>query len=247
MNSGVAPLLIGFAAIGVLLIPIGMFFAARRLFERMRLRPRRGEGRGSEGQGADQGWVYRPRAQGDAGAEPPSSKARTGTGDPSPERQDDPALLRASLARRRTTLHFGSSSANVPRVRWEEDEPPHGAKDLPAVEQHRDAPLPEGPSNLVRSADVITDDTQRQAREVLEKAELEAQAVVAAAHDERTRILGELARECAAVEETRTKLSGFLAGVLDEIDATPSVHEPSADVHVLSEARDMKTAARADQ
>lgn len=245
MTSGVTPLLIGFAAIGLLLIPIGMFFAVRRLFERVRLRPRRGAGRGSDGQGTDQDWVYRPRTQGQARAEPPGSKARTGTASPSPEPPDDPALHRSSLARRRTTLHFGSSSANAPSVLREEGEPPHGATDLPAEEQHTDPLLPESRSNLVRSADAVTDDTQRQVRAVLEKAEFEAQAVVAAARDERTRILRELARECAAVEETRTKLSGFLTGVLDEIDATPSVHEPSADVHDLSEARDMKT-ARAD-
>ncbi len=87
----------------------------------------------------------------------------------------------------------------------------------------------------------------RRAREVLKEAELEARAVVAAAQGERARILTELAQECAAVEETRKKLSRFLTDVLDEVDDGRPGDGSRDNVLELDEARGMRTAASADQ
>ena len=90
-------------------------------------------------------------------------------------------------------------------------------------------------------------DGSLQAHDVLEEADLEAKAIVAAAQAERTERLTELARDLAAIEETRTKLSRFLTDVLEEIDDTRSADGSRDNVHQLGEARDMKTAASADQ
>jgi hypothetical protein len=78
----------------------------------------------------------------------------------------------------------------------------------------------------------ITADARRQAQERLEEAELEARALVTAAG--------------SALEETRKKLSGFLADVLGEVEGAPATSEGTANVHDLDEVRGARTAS-ADQ
>jgi hypothetical protein len=201
MTSGLAPLVIGFAVVGLLLIPIALFFAFRRIFKGIRLRPKRGSAGGSDGRAATQDWVYRPRA--------------------------------------RATLHVGDNGSDTA-----EDDGPRGTEEAPADSNARVAQPRE---RQLDRTEATGDETQRQARELLEEAEREAKAVVAAAQGERTRILTELARDYSAVEETRTELAQFLTDVLDEIDGTRPAGEPSDNVHELGEARGMKKAASADQ
>lgn len=70
MSPEVAPLLVGFAAAGMLLIAIGIVLAVRRQLERMRLRPQWRPSRVSEGWATSQEWVYRPRVPREVRAEP---------------------------------------------------------------------------------------------------------------------------------------------------------------------------------
>ena len=64
MSPEFAPLLIGFAASGMLLVVIGIVLAIRRLLERSRLRSEPRRSRGYEGWATSQEWVYRPRVPG---------------------------------------------------------------------------------------------------------------------------------------------------------------------------------------
>jgi hypothetical protein len=185
MTSGIPPLLVGFAAAALLLIPVALLLAFRRFLERMRLRPKRRGGPAPAGAAVRREWMYRSRARGRA-------TFGLGAGNPGSARSD-----------------------------------PHDGR-------------PEGPEESPA-------DGSRQTQEVLEEADLEAKAIVAAAQAERTERLTELARDLAAIEETRTKLSRFLTDVLEEIDDTRSADGSRDNVHQLGEARDMKTAASADQ
>jgi hypothetical protein len=187
MSSDIAPLVIGFAAVGLLLIPIGMIFVLRRLVERWRLRSRRGGAQRSEGW-ANRDWVYGPRT-------------------PRPARTE--------------------------------------AKSLTAAEPHDEPPVRERDTD-VRSAHTTNDEAEREALEVLERARLEAEEVVATARIERARILTDLTRECAAVEEARAALATFLAGVLEQIEDAPAAGRPAATVHPLSDARRMRASTHAD-
>jgi len=83
----------------------------------------------------------------------------------------------------------------------------------------------------------ITEDAQRQSRDLLEKAELEAARIVAGAGQERAWLVDELARERSVLEETRTRLSGFLADVLDEVEVPLATSEGSANDRDPGEAR----------
>jgi hypothetical protein len=187
MSSDIAPLLIGFAAVGLLLIPIGMIFVARRLVERWRLRARRGGARGSEGW-TNRDWVYGPRT-------------------PRPARTE--------------------------------------AKPLTAAEPHDEPPARENAADLW-SSHTAADEDEREARDALERARLEAEEIVATARKERTRILTDLTRECAAVEEARGALATFLAGVLEEIENAPAAGRPAATVHPLSDARSVRASTHGD-
>ena len=91
MSSDVAPLLVGFAVVGLLLVLIGTILAIRRLVERMRLRPRERQTR-TQGGAASQEWVYRPRAGREGRAEPSGGRtiatdggARSSSADRRPE------------------------------------------------------------------------------------------------------------------------------------------------------------------
>jgi hypothetical protein len=78
-------------------------------------------------------------------------------------------------------------------------------------------------------------------------AERAAAAIVAAARAKRAELLTDLARDCAAVEETRRELSRLLTEVLEEIDRGGAVGMTSHNVHQLEEARGVRTAASAEQ
>jgi len=223
MSSDVAPLLIGFAAVGMLLILIGIVLATRGLFERIRLRPRRRSGGGPEGWGTSQEWVYRSRAprEGRAQLPHPTSKAEATAGGPTADHQGSPAAIEE--AQRRAEEMLAAAERGSESLRRESQE----------EVEHR--------------AVEITEDARRQARELLEAAELEAKEIVVAAGQERARLLNELARERAVVEETRTRLSTFLVDVLEEVEGPPAASEGPANVRDLSEARGVRTSAGADQ
>jgi hypothetical protein len=95
MSSVVAPLLIGFAAAGLLLVVIGIVLAIRRLFERVRLSSGRRRSRESEDWATSQEWVYRTRVPREMRAESPGpmSKAEVSVGEPSADRQGSLAAV----------------------------------------------------------------------------------------------------------------------------------------------------------
>lgn len=153
MSSEVAPLLIGFAAAGMLLVVIGIVLAARRLYEQLRLRSARLRSRESEGWATRQEWIYRPRVPREARSEPldPTSKAEAGFGDPSADRQS--SLDAVEEARRKAELM------------------------LAATERRCDRLLRESEAEAERRADEIIEDALRQASELLGEVELEVENV----------------------------------------------------------------------
>ena len=66
------------------------------------------------------------------------------------------------------------------------------------------------------------------------------------ARHERTRLVEELARERSVLEETRTRLSGFLTDALEEVGTATGMSEGSANVQDLDEARAVRTSTGAD-
>ena len=67
---------------------------------------------------------------------------------------------------------------------------------------------------------------QRDVRQESEaEAEREAARIVAAAGLERARLVDELAQERLVLEEMRTRLSGFLTDVLEEVEVAPTASQ----------------------
>ena len=64
---------------------------------------------------------------------------------------------------------------------------------------------------------------RRQAKELLAEAELEARAIGDAAQRERAELASEFAQKLSVLDETRMRLSGLLADVLDEVEGAPVV------------------------
>jgi hypothetical protein len=90
MSSDIAPLLVGFAVVGLLLVLIGIVLVVRRLAERMRMRHRERRPGTLEGGAASQDWMYRPRARGERQPEPSAAQPTAtddGAGGPSTDRQ----------------------------------------------------------------------------------------------------------------------------------------------------------------
>jgi hypothetical protein len=124
------------------------------------------------------------------------------------------------------------------------DETHREAKELLAEdERHREELLRASEAEALRRAGTITEIAQHKAQQRLEEAEIEARQIVTAAVRERTRLLKELERERAVVEETRTRLSSFLVDVLEEVDGAPGASEPPANVRDLNEARGARTSS----
>ena len=80
----------------------------------------------------------------------------------------------------------------------------------------------EAKAEAERRAAELTEGAHREAKELLEKASLDAAAIVAAAGQERARLVDELAKERVVFEERRTRLAGFLADALEEVEAVPA-------------------------
>ena len=153
MRSEVAPLLIGFAAAGMLLVVIGIVLAVRRLSERVRLRSRRPRSGESEGWATSQDWVYRTRVPREVRAKPPGprSKAKASFGEPSADRQG--SLVAVEEARRRAEAMLAAAERRCERL------------------------LRESEAEAERRAGEIIEDARTQARELLEDAELEFENV----------------------------------------------------------------------
>ena len=158
MSSEVAPLLIGFAATGLLLVVLGIVVATRRLLERIRLRPERhwSLSGGSGGWATSQEWVYRPRVPREVRAEPPgaTSKAEASVGEPSAGRQGSLAVV--DEARRRADVMLAAAERRCERL------------------------LRESEVEAERRAGEIIEDAWRQAGELLDEAELEVENARAA-------------------------------------------------------------------
>jgi dsDNA-specific endonuclease/ATPase MutS2 len=93
---------------------------------------------------------------------------------------------------------------------------------------------------IERKAAEVTAGARQQAQEMLEHAEAEAASIIADARNERTRLVEELARERSVLEQTRTRLSGFLTDALEEVEgATERGGAPN--VQNLDEARAVRT------
>jgi cell division septum initiation protein DivIVA len=95
-------------------------------------------------------------------------------------------------------------------------------------------------------AERITEEARHQVRDLLEEAELEAKRIVDAADQERAGLLSELAQERSILEETRTRLTGFLADALEEVEGTPAASPGPSNVHDLGEALRLRTSSGAD-
>jgi hypothetical protein len=78
---------------------------------------------------------------------------------------------------------------------------------------------------------------------VLEEAELEAKRIVVLAEQERAGLVNDLARERSVLEETRMRLSGFLADALEEVEGAPVVGNGPAVVRDLDDVQGMTSAA----
>ena len=93
---------------------------------------------------------------------------------------------------------------------------------------------------------MITEDARLKARERLEEAGLEAKRIVDAAGQERAKLLDELARERSVFEERRTRLSGYLADVLDKVESTTAASEGPASDGQLDEELGVRMSTGAD-
>jgi F0F1-type ATP synthase membrane subunit b/b' len=222
MSSDLTPLLIGFATVGLFLILIGMTLTMRRLFQRARLRGRRHAFQSGEGWATDHEWVYRPRAQRERQEEPPESAS--------------PAEASSSEA----GLDLKDTHGGLDEAHREAEEL------LAAAKRQSEELLQASEAEARHRAGTITEIAQRQAQERLDEAEVEARRVVTAAIREHARLLEELARERAVVEETRTRLSSFLVDVLEEVESVPATGEPPGNVRDLNEARGVRTSAGGD-
>ena len=119
------------------------------------------------------------------------------------------------------------------------------AEELLIAARHRgEELLRESEAEAERKASEIADVARRQAEAVVQRAELEATRIVAAADQERVQLVQALARERSVQENTRTKLSAFLADMLAEVEAAaPDTQEVQANVRDLDEVRAVRKAA----
>ncbi len=115
-----------------------------------------------------------------------------------------------------------------------------------ADEQRREEHRRRSEAEAERKAADISDRARRRANELLEEAKVEAERIIAAAGEERARLVAQLADERSILEETRTRLSGFLTDVLDEVGAKSTTSAEPANVRDLEEARAVRTSTRAD-
>lgn len=86
-------------------------------------------------------------------------------------------------------------------------------------------------------AERITEIARQQAQDMLAAAQVEAKAIVDGARQERLRLIGDVQRERAVLEETRTRLSGFLTGALDEVGSVPAAAGMPENVRDIGDAR----------
>ena len=88
---------------------------------------------------------------------------------------------------------------------------------------------------------------KQQQRDVLQvseaEAEREAARIVAAAGQERARLVDELAQERLILEQMRTRLSGFLTDALEEVEVAPTASQGPTNAGDLGEALAPKRSA----
>ena len=104
----------------------------------------------------------------------------------------------------------------------------------------------ESEAEAERKTAALIDGARRQAQELLAEAELEAKRIVGAAGQERAQLEDKLAQERSVFEERRTRLSGFLADVLEEVEGTPAASDGPAHVRDLDGALSVTTSAGSD-
>ena len=126
------------------------------------------------------------------------------------------------------------------------EEAAHAAEELlVAAERRRDELWGETEAEALRKAAEITEGASRQVQEQLEEARLEAKGIVDAANRERARV-NELAQERSDLEERWTKLSSFLADVLEEVERMPTASDAPAELQDLDEALVARASTGAD-
>jgi cell division septum initiation protein DivIVA len=111
---------------------------------------------------------------------------------------------------------------------------------LMVAEQRRVDLLSESEAAAERKAAEVAARARQQAQEMLEHAQAQAAGIIAAAQDERTRLVEELARERSVLEQTRTRLSGFLTDALEEVEAATET-DGAPNVQNLDDARAVRT------
>jgi vacuolar-type H+-ATPase subunit H len=155
------------------------------------------------------------------------------------------ALLMTELERERMRLEVERSKLAMPSPL--ETATQQVEELLLAAERTREELLRESEAEATRKASEIADVAHRQAEAVLERAELEAATIVAAADQEHSELAQMLARERSVQEDTRTRLSAFLAAMLAEVEgAAPDTREGQANVRDLDEIRAVRKSAAAD-
>ena len=110
---------------------------------------------------------------------------------------------------------------------------------LVVAEQRRVDVLSASEAEAERRAAEVTDAARRQAQQLLEDAQFQAARILADARHERTLLVEGLER--SVLEDTRTRLSGFLTNALEEVAVAPA-----ANVRDLHEARAVRTSTGAD-
>jgi vacuolar-type H+-ATPase subunit H len=245
MGPNIAPLLIGLAAMGAALVVVGAVIAVRRLFQRIRLRPRRDTTHASDGWLADHEWPTPSQGTGDPGAAEAARSAPTSS-QPQPfaDRREG-ATVDVAERRAEAILHAAMQEADR-LLREGRLEAEREAQDtLAAAEARGESLLRESEAEGDRRARAIIESAMTQARDLVDKANQAAGGIMADAHRERARLVDDLRRERARVEETRSRLSTFLVDVLDEVH-TPRSARPATNVRDISEAREGRTTAAGD-
>ena len=153
------------------------------------------------------------------------------------------ALLLTELERERMRLEVERSKVVMPT---QLEAAAQAEEILIAAERRREELLRASEAEAERRASEITDAARREAEALLERAELEATRIVAAADQERTRLVRTLARERSVQEDTRTRLSAFLAAMLAEVEAAAPTREGQANVRDLDEVRAVRKSVAAD-
>lgn len=246
MGPNVAPLVLGFAAVGLLMLLVGGIVFFRRLLGRIRLRSRSTSSPRYDGWLADQEWMSRPQgARGERAEQTEAPKTQVGEHERIAGRKDSPALEGAQHRVEELLAEAAEQGASV--LRESEAEAERRAKEMLADAERRcEILLREREAEAEGKAAEITQGAWKQARKLLEKAEHDAKEIAATAERERARLVDALARERALVEETRTRLSAFLVDVLDEVEGVPPASQPPTNVRDLGEAREIRTSAGGD-